>query len=98
MEPTAPDERTLPALYMIRPRTLLAAPPLVTIPDGYALRPYNDGDEQPLLPLFAQEGWELGGSEWQDYKDGILPNGLFLLWHTASGQPIGTAGAVHHPR
>jgi mycothiol synthase len=70
----------------------------VIIPDGYQLRPYRDGDERPLLPLFAREGWELDSAHWRDYKDRALPNGLFILWHAASGIPVGTAGAIHNPR
>jgi mycothiol synthase len=30
--------------------------------------------------------------------DCVLPNGLFILWHTANNQIVGTAGAIHNPR
>jgi mycothiol synthase len=98
MRPALPVEYGLPALYMLWPRSLLAVSPPVTIPEGYTLRPYSDGDEQRLFPLFASEGWTITAPEWQDYTDRILPDGLFVVWHVANNQPVGTAGAIHNPR
>jgi mycothiol synthase len=98
MEPLLADEYVLPALYMLWSRSSIASLPHVTFPEGYELRSYSNGDEQALYPLFMDEGWEIDDTHWQDYLDHVLPNGLFILWHTASSQPVGTAGAIHNPR
>jgi hypothetical protein len=98
MEPTLASEYNLPALYMLWSRSAISAPLSMSIPDGYELRPYKDGDQQLLSSLFAHEGWNIDDAEWQDYTDHMLPNGLFMLWHTASNMLVGTAGAIHNPR
>src|SRR5262245_39362715 len=98
MEPTLASERDLPALYLVWPQPALTAPLSTSIPDGYARRPYQESDRSLLSSLFAEEGWNVDDAEWRDYSDRLLPNGLFILWHTASNQLVGTAGAIHNPR
>jgi mycothiol synthase len=98
MESRLAVEHHLPALYMLWPRSAIAAPLPTIVPDGYALGAYKEDDKQPLSALFAAEGWNVDDAEWRDYLDRVLPNGLFILSHTASNQIVGTAGAIHNPR
>jgi mycothiol synthase len=98
MELAPVSEHNLPALYMLWSHPVLATPVSTTVPDGYALHTYKEGDKQLLSSFFAQEGWNVDDAEWRDYIDRVLPNGLFILSHTASNQAVGTAGAIHNPR
>lgn len=91
-------EQTRPALYMLWSHSAIAAPFSTSIPNNYDLRPYQEGDRRLLASLFAEEGWNVDDAEWREYLDRVLPNGLFILWHTASSQLVGTAGAIHNPR
>ncbi len=93
------DEHRLPALYMVWPRHHHPPESRRTIPDGYQLRTYRAGDEELVLALFAREaGWSMAGQQWHDYRDRLLPNGLFLTFHALSATLVGTAGAIHNPR
>lgn len=91
------DEHNLPCLYLLWPGCLLSEPPRADIPEGYISRSYVDGDDVALHRLLESEGWNLTEKEWQDYKDRILPNGLFLIFHTDTNGLVATAGAVHNP-
>jgi mycothiol synthase len=39
----------------------------------------------------------LDEQEWKDYKDRMLPGGLFLIIHSRTGSLAATAGATHNP-
>ncbi len=91
------DEHQLPCLYLIWPDHLLSQPPRAEIPAGYVTRPYAEGDDAALRRLLERENWVVADEEWQDYKDRVLPNGLFLILHADSGDLAATAGAVHNP-
>lgn len=93
----APDEHSLPALYMLWSGDTGSHTPGVAIPAGYSLRTYRRADGRPLGELLAQEGWTLGERDWADYRDRVLPAGLFVVTHRPDGMPVGTAGAVHNP-
>jgi mycothiol synthase len=43
------------------------------------------------------EGWAMSDQEWKDYRDRLLPNGLVLVYHTASNSLVASAGALHNP-
>jgi mycothiol synthase len=91
------DERRLPGLYMLWPGQLLATPPRTEVPGGYAVRTYTDGDESAFQALLASEDWAMSDRQWQEYRDRLLPNGLFLIVHTGSNTLVASAGAVHNP-
>lgn len=91
------DESTLPCLYLVWPSYLLSEPPRADVPDGYVLRSYDDSDDFAIRQLLECESWKLSEKEWQDYKDQVLPNGLFLITHTNTNGLVATAGAVHKP-
>jgi mycothiol synthase len=91
------NEHRLPCLYLLWPEHLLSYPPSVRAPDGYVARPYVAGDDAALRHLLEPEEWVVADEAWQDYKDRILPGGLFLISHAATGALVATAGAVHNP-
>jgi mycothiol synthase len=98
MSASLPDESALPAPYLLWPIATLASLPQIPLPVGYEFRSYRAGDEHTLYPLFEQEGWAITDAHWRDYLERVLPQGLFMLWHTASSAAVGTAGAIHNPR
>jgi mycothiol synthase len=91
------DERELPGLYLLWPDHLLSEPPRADIPAGYVSRPYAAGDDDELRRLLEGESWVASDEEWQDYKDRILPAGLFLILRAETNALAATAGAVHNP-
>ncbi|MBV9774641.1 MAG: GNAT family N-acetyltransferase [Gemmatimonadetes bacterium] len=91
------DEHELPCLYLLWPDHPLSEPSRGELPAGYVSRPYAAGDDAALRRLLELEGWAMTDEEWQDYKDRILPDGLFVIVHTGTGAVVATAGAVHNP-
>jgi mycothiol synthase len=91
-----------PTLFLLWPPSRLATPPDVRLPPGYALRTYQRGDEhawrtiqdlaEPILPSADRDGLL------KRYLSILLPNGLFFAIHSASGEAVATAGAVHNTR
>lgn len=81
---------------MLWPGHRLDKPPGVELPAGYALRCYAAGDEALYQRLLEIEGWSMTEAQWQDYRDRLLPRGLFLLFHRESQALVATAGAVHN--
>lgn len=92
------DEHSLPGLYLLWPAQLLSQPPHVEVPHGYSLRTYREGEDRVVRDLLASDHWTISDAHWNDYKDRLLPKGLFLIIHTDTHVPVGTAGAVHNPR
>jgi len=90
------DERELPCLYLMWPGRLPGEAPALEVVEGYVLRAYAGGDDGALRRLLESEGWGVSDEEWREYKDRILPGGLFVV-ADASGEVVGTAGAVHNP-
>lgn len=91
------DEHSLPGLYLLWPEHLLSEAPGAGIPAGYVARPYAVGDDVALHRLLECENWVVADQEWQDYKDRVLPNGLFVIVHADTNILVATAGAVHNP-
>ena len=91
------DERELPGLYLLWPEHLLSVPPRADIPAGYVSRPSATGDDAALRRLLKQESWVAADEDWRDYKDRVLPKGLFLILHADTNVLAATAGAVHNP-
>jgi mycothiol synthase len=83
-------------LQMVWPEHRLATPPLVQLPPGYTLRPYQPGDERRFYQVMALAGWP----GWNDdlmrpWLARILPEGWFMAIHTESSQIVATAMAMH---
>lgn len=85
-----------PCLYLLWPRGKQDVPD-VAVPAQYILRPFRSGDEPELLDLQSCDGDAMTNDQWREYRDALLPNGLFLVEEVASRQLVATAGAVHNP-
>jgi len=101
-----PDSRAWPGappspqLEMIWPERLLDAPPEPVVPDGYELRCFDgsDADRAGWLEVMARAGFE----GWDDARlertlRTVLPGGLFVIVHRASGRIVATTMAQHIP-
>jgi mycothiol synthase len=67
------------------------------MPVGYTLRTYRECDEPSLLNLLGSDDESMTEKEWHQYRNMLLPNGLFLVEANHSSDLVGTAGAVHNP-
>ncbi len=85
-------------LFVKWPRRLLDSPPGVSLPRGYALRAYEDGDEAAWLDLSAAAGYQDTHADWEKYGTRLVPKGLFFAIHMATSDPVGTGGAAHNTR
>jgi len=91
------DEHKLPGLYMLWLASLFPKPPDLETPLGYNVRTYIETDDSDLIELLSIDGGIMTDEKWRDYKDKILPEGLFLIHHTDTNRLVATAGAVHNP-
>lgn len=87
------DEHKLPALYMLWQGSGLPELPQLSL--GYTVRTYSETDYSNLLDLLSIDGGSMSNEELKNYRDKILPKGLFLISHT--DELVATAGAVHNP-
>jgi mycothiol synthase len=81
---------------MIWPEDRLDAPPDVRLPAGYALRPYQRGDEAGFCRVMALAGWP--GWDEEKLRPWIVripPGSWFMAIHAASGQIVATAMGLH---
>jgi len=91
-------ERRRPQLQMLWPEERLDASPEAKLPPGYELRTYRPKDQEAYLDLTHAagfEGWD--GDRLDHFLGKVLPGGLFVIEHAASGQLVATAMAVHSP-
>jgi predicted dehydrogenase/RimJ/RimL family protein N-acetyltransferase len=92
------EDEPKPQLQMTWPQRLLGSAPTHTLPPGYQLRQYRPEDRQAYLTLMHRAGF----TEWDD-KDldhalgSVLPDGFFVVEHSASGTLVATAMAAHRP-
>jgi mycothiol synthase len=91
-----------PTLFLLWPPSRLADPPDVRLPEGYTLRTYQPGDEAAWRTIQNRaepvaRGVDLD-SRLGKYLSALLPNGLFFAIHSASGEAVATAGALHNTR
>jgi len=92
------EQRRLPQLHMIWPQRLLGFVPAYPLPCGYVLRGYRQADEAAYLRLLALAGFEGWTPErLAEIWPRVLPQGLFLAVHQASGELAATAMALHNP-
>jgi mycothiol synthase len=79
------------------PEHLLAAPPAVALPPGYALRTYRPGDEPRFYKLMGLAGWPGWNDErLQPSLSRILPGGWFMATAEPGGVIVATAMALHN--
>ena len=89
------DEPRPPCLYMLWSNESEVRKAVVI--GAYTLRPYVSSDEQSLRELLEIDGEAMGETEWQAYRDSLLPNGLFVVEHEIKERLVATAGAAHNP-
>jgi mycothiol synthase len=90
------DEIQPPCLYLLWPR-LKRDVAESYVAQGYALRTYCESDDRRLLELQGIDGEPMSEHAWRQYRDGLLPKGLFVMEHVTSARLVATAGAVHNP-
>jgi mycothiol synthase len=91
------DETKLPALYMLWSASTEIGAGNAGLTPEYSLTTYKHSDAARIRELLESEWETIDDTGWQDYLDQILPDGLFIISHKASGQAIATAGACHNP-
>jgi mycothiol synthase len=87
-----------PELQMVWSNWRLTQPPAWIMPEGYALRIYQPGDEVEFFELMDRagfQGWNM--HKFQTWLMKILPDGFFFAIHTESGKMAATAMACHNP-
>jgi mycothiol synthase len=84
---------------MLWPERLLSAPPSVDLPDGYALRVFRPGEDdarhRDLMHAVGFTDWDEVAL--QTWLNRVLPDGLFVVEHCATGELVATAMASHNP-
>jgi mycothiol synthase len=90
------DHTHQPQLQMVWPYRLLALPPAVQPPPGYAVRTYRRGDEPCFFQVMEQAGWP--GWDYEKLQPRIAkipPGAWFMAIHEESSRIVATAMAVH---
>ena len=92
------SNRHMEDLKLIWPEHLLDSPPEPGVPDGYILRQYTDADEQAYLELTHEAGFtDWGRERLHMMLPKIIPGGLFVIEHQATGKLVATAFCKHNP-
>jgi len=73
------------------------SPPVPHVPAGYLLRCYTDADEKAYMALTHKAGldWPLERLRW--IRRLVVPGGLFVIEHSATGGLVATALCKHNP-
>ena len=88
-------ESTGPAMYMLWPlsRPLPAIP---AIPTAYSLSILVSEDIDNARALVEIDG-RLSDPGWSQFRDAVVPDGMFVIQERASSSWVGTISAVHNP-
>lgn len=85
-------------LQMIWPEQRLHRPPSWTLPEGYLLRTYRQGDEPGHIRVMRSAGFSTwSGTQLQQALQRCLDRGLFFIVDTARDLMVATACAQHNP-
>jgi mycothiol synthase len=69
----------------------------ISLPNGYILRNYKNGDKDQYNNLLELEGWNLNDEGFKVFYDAVLPNGIFIVEDEGTGEIVSTAAAIHNP-
>ncbi len=84
-------------LEMIWPKDKLNSPPTVSLFEGYSLRTYKEGDDEPMIKLMRKAGFaDWGEEQLRSLKNRALPEGMFFIVHDNTGKLVATASASHN--
>jgi mycothiol synthase len=82
-------------LRMLWPPSRMNTPPAVQLPPGYAIRTHQPGDEPRFFQIMGLAGW-LGWNKEKlaPWLPRILPDGWFMVVHSATGEIAASAMAL----
>lgn len=83
---------------MIWPDDRMADPPTWTVSDGYTLRTFREGDEDPYLALMLDAGFEYWTED--NVREVVAragPDGVFFVEHPGSSRIVATAMGWYRP-
>ena len=87
-------EREAPAMYMLwQGHSPPAIPP---IPVAYSLFLIASEDIDTARPVIEMDG-ALSDSAWSQFRDAVVPDGMFVIQERGSSAWVGTISAVHNP-
>ena len=87
-------ERSVPAMYMLwQGHSPRANPP---IPVAYSISSIVSEDMDKARPIIEMDG-ELSDSAWSQFRDAVVPDGMFVIQERGSSAWVGTISAVHNP-
>lgn len=85
-------------LRMVWPKDKLNSDVSWSLPEGYFLRNYREGDKEPYIELMRLAGFTNWGEEhFRAVLNQALPRGIFFVIHEQSGEIVVTAFAAHNP-
>jgi GNAT superfamily N-acetyltransferase len=88
-------EHHRPAMYMLWTHTQEARGP-APLPPGYVMRPIPSEEIDRARPVVEIDG-VLTDSQWNGFRDRIVPDGLFTIEHQPTSADVGTISALHNP-
>jgi ribosomal protein S18 acetylase RimI-like enzyme len=71
-------------------------PPIPPIPDAYSLCTVGSEDIDHARPIIETDG-TVSDPGWRQFRDAVVPDGLFVVQERASSAWIGAIAAVHNP-
>ena len=85
-------------LQMIWSKSKLDASVSWSLPEGYSLRNYREGDDEEYTRVMTQAGF----TNWDQNHTGevlkkSLPGGFFFIVHEKTGKIVATTAALHNP-
>ena len=91
------DEPPYRQLQMYWPPEKRTGPPKPHVPAGYELRCFGQGDQTGCLELMNKAGFKWDRQQFVASLRTVLPEGMFVVVHKASGRIVATARAEHKP-
>src|SRR5215472_7580835 len=88
-------ENAAPAMYMLWPDGR-PVPAIPAIPAPYSLSTVVSEDIDDVRPVIEVDG-PLSDSGWSQFRDAVVPDGMFVIQEGPSSARAGTISAVHNP-
>jgi mycothiol synthase len=88
-------ENAAPAMYMLWPDGR-PVPAIPAIPAPYSLSTVVSEDIDHVRPVIEVDG-PLSDSGWSQFRDAVVPDGMFVIQEGPSSARVGTISAVHNP-
>src|SRR5215469_11638926 len=88
-------ESAAPAMYMLWPDGR-SAPSLRAVPVAYSLTTIASEDIDKARLVIEIDG-PLSDSAWSQFRDAVVPDGMFVIQERGASAWVGTISAVHNP-